>query len=104
MEAAFCSVLMEAAMKMASLTDAGVFVLLETREGRKFCGNKRLCEEYRGGGVRPKGGGGKSTTPGGGRGGRGRGKGREKIGVECGGGKTLRRIQGLQRQTQRRRR
>ena len=60
MEAAFCSVLMEAAMKMASLTDAGVFVLLETREGRKFCGNKRLCEEYKSGGVKPKGGGGKS--------------------------------------------
>ena len=58
MEAALSSVLMEAAMKMASLTDAGIFLLLETDEGRKFCGNKKLCQEYRSGGVRPQAGGG----------------------------------------------
>ena len=62
MEAAFCSVLMESAMKMASLTDASVFLLLETQEGRKFCGNERLCNEYKNGGVRPIGEGGKDTA------------------------------------------
>ena len=58
METSFTAILMEAAMKMASLTDAGVFVLLETKDARRFCGNKKLCQEYKAGGVRPRGPGG----------------------------------------------
>ena len=38
MESSFCDVLMEAALKLASLTDANVFVMVETAEGRRFAG------------------------------------------------------------------
>ena len=40
-------ILLEAAMKMTSLTDSCVFILVETQDGRKFTGNRRLCESYR---------------------------------------------------------
>ena len=40
-------ILLEAAMKMSSLTDSSVFILVETQEGRKFSGKPHLCQAYR---------------------------------------------------------
>jgi len=34
-------------MKMSSLTDSCVFILVETQEGRKFTGKRELCDAYR---------------------------------------------------------
>ena len=34
-------------MKVSSLTDSSLFILVETQEGRKFSGNARLCDAYR---------------------------------------------------------
>jgi len=46
MELSFATILMEAAMKMSSLTDASVFMLVETHEGRRFTGKRHLCDSY----------------------------------------------------------
>ena len=40
-------ILLEISVKMTSLTEAKVFILVETRDGRKFAGNRLLCEDYR---------------------------------------------------------
>ena len=40
MESSFSAILIEAAMKLASLTDANLFILVETKDGRScvsFC-------------------------------------------------------------------
>jgi len=55
MESSFCDVLMEAALKLASLTDANVFVMVETSEGRRFAGKRHLCDSYVNGGLCPIG-------------------------------------------------
>lgn len=55
MESSFCDVLMEAALKLASLTDANVFVMVETAEGRRFAGKRHLCDSYINGGLCPIG-------------------------------------------------
>ena len=49
MEDNFLKILMEAALKLASLTDASLFILCETQEGRRFAGQRDLCDAYRGG-------------------------------------------------------
>jgi hypothetical protein len=45
-ESQFSMVLMEAAMKIASFTDASIFVLVDTPEGRSWVGRKNLKEEF----------------------------------------------------------
>ena len=39
-------VLMEAAMKIASFTDASIFLLIDTPEGRSWVGRKNLKEDF----------------------------------------------------------
>merc|ERR1712136_490267 len=46
MESSFTQVLMEATMKLSALTDASVFLLFETPEGRRFCGKRQLCDTF----------------------------------------------------------
>ena len=36
MELSFTTILMEAAMKLASLTDANIFMIVDTQEGRRY--------------------------------------------------------------------
>jgi hypothetical protein len=55
MEMSFTTILMEAAMKLSALTDANIFVLVETQEGRKFAGKRHLCDAYLEGGLNPIG-------------------------------------------------
>jgi len=56
MESTFSTIMMEAIMKLASLTDSNVFVMVETAEGRRFCGKRHLCDQYlHGGGLAPIG-------------------------------------------------
>ena len=56
MESCFTSILMEGAMKLSALCDAKIFILVETSEGRRFCGKRHLCDQYmRGGGLAPVG-------------------------------------------------
>jgi len=56
METCFTSILMEGAMKLSALSDAKIFILVETAEGRRFCGKRHLCDQYiRGGGLAPIG-------------------------------------------------
>merc|ERR1719374_495864 len=38
--------LMELALKLSSLTDASIFLLVETQEGRRFAGKRHLCDAY----------------------------------------------------------
>ena len=38
------STLMETALKLSSLTDASIFLLIETQEGRRFAGKRHLCD------------------------------------------------------------
>ena len=47
MEQKLTDILLEAAMKMSSLTDSSIFILVETQEGRKFSGKPHLCDAYR---------------------------------------------------------
>ena len=49
----FLRVLMEAALKLASVTDVPVFILCETQEGRRFAGQRHLCQLYRSGTLFP---------------------------------------------------
>ena len=46
MELQMASILMEAAMKLASMTDANVFMLVEHSGGRYFSGKRHLCDSY----------------------------------------------------------
>ena len=56
MEAAMSRVLMETAMKLASMTDVGVFVLVEHSAGtRFFTGKRHLCDSYLDGRLAPTG-------------------------------------------------
>lgn len=50
----FLKVLMEAALKLASLTDVRLFILCETAEGRRFAGDGDLCDLYRNGMLQPQ--------------------------------------------------
>ena len=36
MELSFTTILLEAAMKLASLTDANIFMIVDTQEGRRY--------------------------------------------------------------------
>ena len=42
METAFTGVLLESALKLSNVTDANIFILVETSEGRQWAGNRRL--------------------------------------------------------------
>jgi len=53
MESSFTSILMEAALKLASLTDASIFMLVETPEGRRYAGRHHLCSAYQRGQLLP---------------------------------------------------
>jgi len=55
LESSFAAILMEAAMKLANLTDANIFFLVETPQGRKFSGKRHLCDLYVGGELAPVG-------------------------------------------------
>ena len=46
MELQMASILMETAMKLASMTDANVFMLVEHAGGRYFSGKRHLCDSY----------------------------------------------------------
>ena len=45
-EKALINILMEAAIKISSLTESNIFVLVETPEERKFGGSAALCQGY----------------------------------------------------------
>lgn len=53
MESMVTTILIEAAMKLATLTDAGVFLLVESRDGRRFSGKRHLCDAYLEGRLHP---------------------------------------------------
>jgi len=55
MESSFSAILIEAAMKLASLTDANLFILVETKDGRRFAGKRHLCNLYTSGELSPVG-------------------------------------------------
>jgi len=55
MESSFSAILIEAAMKLASLTDANLFILVETKDGRRFAGKRHLCNLYTSGELTPVG-------------------------------------------------
>lgn len=55
MESSFSAILIEAAMKLASLTDANLFILVETKDGRRFAGKRHLCNLYTSGDLAPMG-------------------------------------------------
>jgi len=55
MESSIVSMIMELTAKLASLTDAAVFVLVEDADQRKFCGHTHLIESYLGGSLIPLG-------------------------------------------------
>ena len=55
MEMSFTSILMEAAMKLSAITDANIFVLVETPDGRKISGKRHLCDAYMSGNLTPTG-------------------------------------------------
>ena len=46
LEHSLTGLLMEMAVKMGNLTDANVFLLVETQEGRTICGQRHLCQQY----------------------------------------------------------
>jgi len=46
LESSMAVILMESAMKISSLTDANIFLLVETSTGRRFCGAPHLCSAY----------------------------------------------------------
>jgi len=54
-EMTFTTILMESAMKLSALTDANIFVLVESQEGRRYCGKRHLCDAYAGSGLSPIG-------------------------------------------------
>ena len=37
---------------MLCIADANIFVLVESQEGRKYCGKRHLCDAYAGSGLR----------------------------------------------------
>lgn len=54
-ELTFTTILMESAMKLSALTDANIFVLVESQEGRRYCGKRHLCDAYVASGLSPIG-------------------------------------------------
>jgi len=52
MESSFVAILMETASKLSSLTDTNIFLLVETQQGRRFTGDRRLCDAFLGPGIR----------------------------------------------------
>lgn len=53
MESAFTGVLLESALKLSNVTDANIFILVETSEGRQWAGNRHLKEEFLNSGLHP---------------------------------------------------
>lgn len=50
----FLAILMEAALKLASLTEVPLFIMCETAEGRRYAGRGELCDLYRNGTLQPQ--------------------------------------------------
>lgn len=55
LESSFTSILMEAALKLSSITDTNVFLLIESSEGRRISGKRHLCDAYLRGALTPTG-------------------------------------------------
>lgn len=55
METAITTTIFENAIRLASLTEAGVFILIETEKGRQFYGKKHLADAYLQGILAPAG-------------------------------------------------
>jgi len=53
MEATFTSIFLESILKLSSLTDAKVFVLVESQEGRRVAGADHLCQAFAEGSLGP---------------------------------------------------
>ena len=54
MEAKFASVLLESALKLMTLTEANIFILIEAEDSRRYYGGKEyLCEQFRKGALQP---------------------------------------------------
>ena len=51
LESNVASILMEASLKLCSLTDVNIFFLVETAEGRRFAGNPKYCDQFRSEGL-----------------------------------------------------
>jgi len=47
LESNVAGILMEASLKLCSLTDINIFFLVETAEGRRFAGNPKFCDQFR---------------------------------------------------------
>ena len=52
MESLFVNVLLESAMKLSSITDVNIFVMVDTAYGRKWAGRKGLRDEFMKGSIR----------------------------------------------------
>ena len=46
MESVFVDILLETAMKLSSITDANVLVVVDTARGRKWAGRRSLKDEF----------------------------------------------------------
>ena len=55
LEQCLTDLLMEMAVKIGSLTDSNIFLLVETQEGRKLCGQRHFCQQYLRGCLAPVG-------------------------------------------------
>lgn len=55
LEQCLTDLLMEMVVKIGSLTDANIFLLVETQEGRKISGQQRFCQQYLLGSLAPVG-------------------------------------------------
>ena len=51
LESNVASILIEASLKLCSLTDINVFFLVETADGRRFAGTPQFCDGFRRGGL-----------------------------------------------------
>ena len=46
LESKFGEAIMESILRLSSLTDANVFLVVETPQGKRFCGKERLCRSF----------------------------------------------------------
>ena len=53
MECAISSIIMESALKLASLTSASIFIAIETEDARRFAGSPNLVQTYLQGTLAP---------------------------------------------------
>jgi|ERR1712136_621417 len=55
-EATISSIVFELVLKLSSLTEANIFLLVESSDGRRFAGKKQLCDAYMQGALMSLGG------------------------------------------------